>query len=96
MSSRVLHTRWRNSRILEYEGISKYLVLIPNNQKEVTMQEIKIKSHFTDWHTVTKEQAKRYAIFLLKNITTMTGKELEKYIEKNKIKGMTLKELLED
>lgn len=60
------------------------------------MQEIKIKSHFTDWHTVTREQAKKYAIFLLSNITTMAGEELEKYIEKNKIKGITVKKLLED
>lgn len=60
------------------------------------MGNIKIKSHFTDWHTVTREQAKEYAIFLLDNITTMPRGELEKYIEQNKIKGITIKELLEE
>lgn len=60
------------------------------------MQKIQIKSHFTDWHTVTKKQAKKYARFLLENITTMEGEKLTRYIEKNKIRGIKLKELLKN
>lgn len=60
------------------------------------MQKIEIKSHFTDWHTVTKKQAQKYAKFLLENITSMRGEKLERYIEKNKIRGIKLKELLKN
>ena len=60
------------------------------------MSKIEIKSHFMDWHTVTKEQAKKYAKFLLENITTMKGEKLERYIEKYKIRGIKLKELLKN
>lgn len=60
------------------------------------MQKIQIKSHFTDWHTVTRRQAQKYARFLLENITTMEGDKITRYIEKNKIKGIKLKELLKN
>ena len=60
------------------------------------MSKIEIKSHFTDWHEVTKEQAKKYAKFLLENITTLEGENLTRYIEKNKIHGIKLKELLKN
>lgn len=60
------------------------------------MQKIQIKSHFTDWHTVTKKQAQKYVRFLLENITTMEGEKLTRYIEKNKIRGIKLKELLKN
>lgn len=60
------------------------------------MKKIEIKGLFTDWHEVSKQQAKEYVRFLLKNITTMEGKELENYIEQNKLRGITIKELFEE
>ena len=60
------------------------------------MGKIEIKSLFTDWHEVSREQAKDYVRFLLSNITTKGNEELEQYIEKNKLRGITIKELFEE
>lgn len=59
------------------------------------MKKIEIKSSFTNWHEVSRKQAKEYIKFLLENITTMEGKKLIEYIEINKLKGITVNELLE-
>lgn len=60
------------------------------------MEKIEIKSLFTDWHEVSREQAKDYVKFLLSNITTKKNKELVQYIESNKLRGITIKELFEE
>ena len=60
------------------------------------MQKIQIKSIFTDWHEVSKKQAKKYVKFLLTHITTKENEELIKYIEENKIRGITINELFEE
>lgn len=58
------------------------------------MEKIEIKSFFTDWHEVSREQAKEYIKFLLENITTMRGEKLIQYIEGNKIRGIRVNKLL--
>ena len=60
------------------------------------MEKIEIKSIYTDWHEVSREQAKDYVKFLLSNITTKKNKELVQYIESNKLRGITVKELFEE
>lgn len=57
---------------------------------------IKTKSLFSGWHEATKEQAKEFAKFLLNNITAMTEKEKIEYINKNKLQGITVEELLKE
>lgn len=60
------------------------------------MEKIEIKSLFTDWHEVSREQAKDYVKFLLGNITTKKNKELIQYIESQKLRGITIKELFKE
>lgn len=60
------------------------------------MEKIEIKSLFTDWHEVSKQQAKDYVKFLLSNITTKKNKELIQYIESQKLRGITIKELFKE
>lgn len=54
---------------------------------------IEIKSNFTGWHKVNKAQAKKYVLYLLHSITTMTMNEKIKYIEKEKIRGVAIEGL---
>lgn len=58
---------------------------------------IEIKTLFDGWIPATKEKALDYARFLYKSVMTMTGDELVKYINNNKIRGIsfTRKELEE-
>lgn len=58
------------------------------------MRRIQIKSHFTNWHYVTEEQAKKYVMFLLKNITAMSDQKKIDYINSNRLKNVTIEELL--
>lgn len=55
---------------------------------------VEIKSLFTDWHTVTKEQAKKYIQFVYNNITAMNEKQKIEYIEQKRLRGITYKELM--
>lgn len=55
---------------------------------------IEIKTSITGWHNVTKEIAQDFVKFLMKRITTMQDKELIDYINSNKLKGITVQELL--
>lgn len=47
------------------------------------------------WHKVNKEQAIRFVNHLLKGITTMNGSEKIKYINEERIKGVTVKDLMD-
>ena len=58
------------------------------------MNNIQIKSLFTNWHNVSEEQAIKYVTFLINNITTMNNEKVIEYIEKNRLKGITVDELL--
>lgn len=66
---------------------------------------IEIKSIFSDWKEVSKEQAKEYVEYILSSGITCYGikkcenndtalLKLHKYIEKTKLRGITIKELL--
>lgn len=57
---------------------------------------IKTKSLFSGWHEATKEQAKEFAKFLMSSITNMAEKEKVEYINKNKLQGITVEELLKE
>lgn len=59
------------------------------------LEKIEIKSSFKDWHEVDKETAKQYVLHLMHHITNIPSKEKEEYIEQNKIRGITVKELLQ-
>lgn len=56
---------------------------------------IMIKPIYGDWTEVTREQAKDFVLFLFKNMNGVAPEKQEDYINKNKIKGITVKELLE-
>lgn len=55
---------------------------------------IMIKPIFGGWKEVTKERAKDFVNFLLRNCQAVKPNELPKYINENKIKGITVEELL--
>lgn len=55
---------------------------------------MKMRGIFTDWHEVTKEQASNYVKFLLENITTMRHEEKVEYINKTRLRGVTVQELI--
>lgn len=57
---------------------------------------IEIKSTFSDWHEVSKEQAKEYVKFLLQNMNAIKKTEQAEYINKNKLRGITVEELLKE
>lgn len=56
---------------------------------------IEIKGLFYGWKEVDKETAKKFVEGLLNGITTMALDEKIKYIENNRLRGITVKELLE-
>lgn len=55
-----------------------------------------IKPIFGGWREVTKEQAKDFVEFLLRNCQAVRPNEIPKYINENKIKGITVEELLKE
>lgn len=54
---------------------------------------IEIKSWFTDWHEVNKEQAIKFVKVLLNGMLISRDKKYD-YIEKNHLRGISIKELL--
>lgn len=54
---------------------------------------IEIKSLFTDWHEVSKEQAKRYVSHLFRNLPMIPQGKKTEWIEKNRLRGITVNEL---
>lgn len=60
------------------------------------MDNIQIKSLFSDWHTVSREQAGRYVKHFMLTAVALQGKELVDYIEQNRLRGTTVAELMEE
>ena len=54
---------------------------------------IEIKPIFNGWRETDKETARNFVLFLLNNITNIAYKERIDYINKNKIRGITVQEL---
>ena len=54
---------------------------------------IKVKSLFSGWNEVNKEQAKRFVLHLKNGITTMTDSKKIEYIN-TKLQGITVQELI--
>lgn len=55
---------------------------------------IKVKFLFSDWHEVSKEQAKEFVKTILSGMT-MNGKERKiKYINEHYLRGSTVEELI--
>ena len=53
-----------------------------------------VKPIFGGWKEASKEQAKEFVIFLKKHCQAVHPKEINNYINKNKLKGITVEELL--
>ena len=54
---------------------------------------IMVKSFFTGWHEVSKEQAQNYVKHLWQGMTAIAEPQKVAYIERNKLQGITVKEL---
>lgn len=55
---------------------------------------IKIKRPITGWQEVSKDEAKRYVLFLLDNITAIPSSDKVEYINCNRLRGITAEELI--
>ena len=58
--------------------------------------EVEIRSHFTAWHLVNKEQARRYVEHKLENMPAIKQELRAAYIDANYLRGITVAELLEE
>lgn len=59
------------------------------------MKRIRIKAWFGDWHEVTEEKAREFALSMMKRITTRSTFEGKaKLIDGTHLQGITCKELL--
>lgn len=63
---------------------------------ETNYKKIEIKSLFSNFHEVDKKTARKYVKGLLERITTMSKQEAIYYIEKTKLRGISVKELFEE
>ena len=57
---------------------------------------IQIKSHFGDWKTVSKEQAKDFVKTMMKGMNAVPEAKKAEIIEEKHLRGITVKELLKD
>ena len=57
---------------------------------------IEIRGFFTDWHEVSKEQAREYVSDIMKRMTALKKSEQIEFIELKRLRGITVKELLSD
>lgn len=57
---------------------------------------IEIRFLFGEWKAVTKEKAKDFVKGLMNSIVMMNEKEKIDYINKTKIRGITVEELLKE
>ncbi len=55
---------------------------------------IEIKRPITGWHEVSKDEAKRYVLFLLDHITAIPSNAKAEYINCNRLRGITVEELI--
>lgn len=74
-----------------------YVVIIFENlKKDAVMDSIQIKSHFGDWKTVSKEQAKDFVKTIMKGMNAVPEAKKAEIIEEKHLHGITVKELLKD
>lgn len=55
---------------------------------------IEIKNCLTGWHEASKDEAKRYVLFLLDHITAIPSSDKVEYINRNRLRGITVEELI--
>ena len=55
---------------------------------------IEIKRLITVWHEASKDEAKRFVLFLLGNTPAIPQNEKAAYINENRLRGITVEELL--
>lgn len=55
---------------------------------------VEIKRPITGWQEVSKDEAKRYVLFLLDHITAIPQNEKAAYINENRLRGITVQELV--
>ena len=56
---------------------------------------IEIRGFFSDWHEVSKEQAKEYVSDIMKRMTALKKSEQIAFVEEKRLRGITVKELFE-
>ena len=57
---------------------------------------IEIRGFFSDWHEVSKEQAKEYVSNLMQRMTALKKSEQIAFIEEKRLRGISVKDLLSD
>jgi hypothetical protein len=57
---------------------------------------IEIKPIFGGWREVDKNKAKDFVTFLIQNCQAVHPKHINEYINSNKLRGITVEELLKD
>ena len=55
---------------------------------------IEIKRPITGWHKVSQDEAKRYALHMMDNITAIPSSAKVEYINRNMLRGITVQELI--
>lgn len=55
---------------------------------------IEIKRPITGWHKVSKDEAKRFVLFLLDNTPAIPSSAKVEYINRNMLRGITVQELI--
>lgn len=57
-------------------------------------EKIEIKSHFSEWHPTDRETARAYVLFLLRNMAGVRDSQKRDYIQRYKLRGATVDEIL--
>jgi hypothetical protein len=55
---------------------------------------IEIKRPITGWQEASKDETKRYVLFLMDNITALPSNAKAEYINCNRLRGITVQELI--
>ena len=56
---------------------------------------IEIRGFFTDWHEVSKEQAREYVSKMMMMMTAIKESEQIAFVEEKMLRGITVKELFD-
>lgn len=62
-----------------------------NNSSNILVNPI-----YGGWREVTKEQAKEFVLHIIKHASAIKPSEINNYINKNKLRGITVEELLKE
>lgn len=60
------------------------------------MNRIEFKTFFNGWKEVSKEQAKELVLHIIRHASAIKPSEINDYINKNKLRGITVEELLKE